>query len=125
MGFECELNSDKKKKSYYDLIIIGKGTLEIKNDLYAAKSGNVAIEYYNPKSDKPSGIAITQSDVWCHIIGGEIFVVKTQVLKHFVDTEAPKRVIKRAGDGNASLKLYTIEHIKSIMIPVERIGEIL
>ena len=125
MGLKCEWNEDKKKRSDYDLIIVDIATMEIKNDLYAAKSGNVAIEYNNPRSDKPSGINITKSDVWCHIIGGEVFVVRTERLKKFVNTEKPKRVVKKAGDGNADLKLYTIEHIKSIMIPIDRIREIL
>lgn len=125
MGFKCEWNEDKKKRSDYDLIILDTATVEIKNDLYAGKSGNVAIEYHNPRSDKPSGINITKSDIWCHIIAGEILVVRTQVLRDFTNTEKPKRVVKRAGDGNADLKLYTIEHIKTILIPIERIKEIL
>lgn len=125
MGYECEFNSDKKLRSDYDLIINGIGTVEIKNDLYSGKSGNVAIEYYNPKSDKPSGINITKSDIWCHIISGTIYVVKTEDLKNFVNTAKPKRDIKKAGDGNASLKLYTIEHIMTILIPIEEIGEII
>lgn len=125
MGHECEFNTDRKSRSYFDLRINGRETIEIKNDFYASKSGNVAIEYYNPRSNKPSGINITQSDIWCHIIDEEMFVVRTDILREFVDTEEPKRVIKRAGDGNASLKLFAIEHIMKIFIPISRIGEIL
>ncbi len=125
MGFKCEWNEDTKKRSDYDLIIVDTATVEIKNDLYAGKSGNVAIEYHNPKSDKPSGINITKSDIWCHIIDGEIFVVKTNTLKMFMECEKPLRTIKKAGDGNANLKLYTIEHIKTILVPIARIKEIL
>jgi hypothetical protein len=125
MGYECEFNSDKTLRSDYDLIITGIGTVEIKNDLYSGKSGNVAIEYYNPKSDKPSGINITKSDIWCHIISGVVYVVKTEDLRNFVNTAVPKRDIKKAGDGNASLKLYTIEHIMTILVPIEEIGGII
>ena len=125
MGFECELNEEHSERSYYDLTIIDYGTAEIINDLYAKKSGNVAIEYYNPKSDKPSGIAITKSDIWCHIIDDEIFVVRTERLKKFVEEESPKRIVKKAGDGNADLKLYAIEHIMTIFIPIKDIREIL
>jgi hypothetical protein len=125
MGFKCEWNEDTKKRSDYDLVIVGEATVEIKNDLYAAKSGNVAIEYNNPRSGKPSGINITKSDIWCHIIGDEIFVVKTNTLKQFMECEKALRTVKRAGDGNADLKLYTVEHIKTILLPIARIREIL
>lgn len=125
MGYECEFNSDKTIRSDYDLIINNIGTVEIKNDLYSAKSGNIAIEYWNCKSNKPSGISITKSDIWCHIICGNIFVVNTEKLKTFTETEKPKRIIKKAGDGNASVKLYTVEQAMQIFIPIEDIGEII
>lgn len=125
MGYECEFNNDKAIRSDYDLIITNIGTVEIKNDIYSARSGNIAIEYWNCKSNKPSGITVTKSDIWCHIIGGNIFVVKTEELRNFTETAQPKRIIDKAGDGNASLKLYTIEQAMEIFIPIDRIGEII
>lgn len=125
MGFQCETNNDHSKRSEYDLILVDIGTIEIKNDLYAAKSGNVAIEYFNPKTNQPSGIDITTSDIWCHIIDDKIYVVKTSILKEFIKTEKPKRIVEKAGDGNANLKLYKIEHIMTILTPIENIRDIL
>jgi hypothetical protein len=125
-GFICELNTDKSIKSDFDLEITKpKITIEVKNDLYATKSGNIAIEYYNPKSDKASGIAITKSDIWCHIIDGKIFVIKTPTLKEFIKNNSPKKTIKKAGDGNASIYLYAIDDIIDLFIPIERIKEII
>ncbi len=125
LGYECEFNSDKNILSHYDITIKGIGTVEVKNDIFSAKTGNVAIEYWNSKLNKPSGISVTKSDIWCHIIRGNLFVVKTQDLKNFTETVTPKRIIERAGDDNASLKLYSINRIMEIFIPIERIGEII
>jgi hypothetical protein len=99
--------------------------VEIKNDIYAAKSGNVAIEYFNPKTNKPSGITITKSHIWCHIINGEALIVLTDSLKEFISTAKPKRIVYKAGDKNADLLLYDVEYFKTILVPLENIEDII
>ena len=42
--------------------------VEVKNDLYAAKSGNIAIEVYNPHSNKKSGLSITKITLFYNAI---------------------------------------------------------
>lgn len=125
-GFSCTDNSEREKLSDYDIKVVKpEFTIEVKDDIYSAKSGNAAIEYWNSKSNKPSGITVTKSDFWCHIISGEPFVVKTQVLRDFINITKPKRMLQGAGDGNADIMLYDSEILKSVMVPLERIKELL
>src|SRR6185295_17990226 len=41
-------------------------TFEVKNDIMAKRTGNVAIEHHNCKQDKPSGLMATEAHFWCH-----------------------------------------------------------
>ena len=107
-------NEEKKSRSYNDI----KGelgdqefTVEVKNDLYAAKSGNIAIEVYNPYSNKKSGLSITKSDLWVHIVNNEYWVAKTKELKSFVSKTPPFKKRDSVGDGNANILLYKVETI--------------
>ena len=107
-------NDDKSTKSDYDLqCSIDKQpfTVEVKHDLYASKSGNVAIEIFNPKSGKNSGLNITKADLWCHIVNGEAHFISTKKLKQFVADTKPKRVVGSGGDDNASLLLFATDTI--------------
>ena len=107
-------NSKKENRSYYDIESeIGNVpfTVEVKNDLYASKSGNIAIEIHNPRSNKKSGLSITKSDIWAHIVDSQLWVTKTKDLKKFVKTNKPVRQVDYAGDGNANLLLFKMEDI--------------
>ena len=79
--------------------------------MYAAKSGNIAIEVYNPRSKKDSGLSITRSDLWVHIVNNKYWVAKSKKLKSFVAKNPPLRIIPQGGDGNATLWLYKVETI--------------
>lgn len=83
-------------------------TVEVKFDEYASKSGNIAIEFYNPKTCKPSGIGITQADLWVQVLTNPLSAWATSVkrLKEYLHVNRPLRIICSGGDGNASLYLY-------------------
>ena len=107
-------NNDKKTRSHYDIKAELDGqefTAEVKNDLYAAKSGNIAIEVFNPYSNKKSGLSITKSDLWVHIVDSKYWVARTKELKSFVKKTPPFKTFDRAGDGNANIKLYRMDTI--------------
>ena len=80
------------------------------NDLHAKKSGNIAIEIYNPKAKKKSGISITKSDLWAHIAMGEVWIAKTEAIKDYISNNEGKK-IPYAGDGNATILLYKARKI--------------
>jgi hypothetical protein len=114
-GIKSEKNTVKKDRSYYDIFLYSKNgtrfSAEVKNDLYAQKSNNIAIEFYNPIADKKSGISITKASLWVHIIGQEIWITSITRLKEFLNETEPLRTIDNAGDGNASIVLYKREEI--------------
>jgi hypothetical protein len=115
-GHEALKNEDRETRAFYDVeaVLVDKVsdatlaefTLEVKNDVYALKSGNVAVEVWNSKSDKPSGLTVTKSDIWVFVVGEEIWAANTLKLREFVDKTVPKRTVTNAGDGNASILLF-------------------
>ena len=112
-GIESSGNETRANLSYYDMSSdLGDKnfTVEVKNDLYAKKSGNIAIEIYNPKSKKKSGISITKSDLWVHIALGETWVAKTEAIRDYIRNNKG-REITYAGDGNATILLYEARKI--------------
>lgn len=88
-------------------------TIEVKNDIYALKSGNVAIEVFNPKSEKLSGLSATGADIWAHILGEEVWFTSPKRLSTFIGIQEPVRIIAKAGDGNATIYLYR----KDLILP--------
>lgn len=123
---ECgiEANAVGRKQPLWDLeCVLGKNqfTVEVKNDLYEAKSGNVAIEVHNCKSDKPSGLTRTKADLWCHILSEDVWIIKTDDLRSFVEKTKPLRKIKSGGDGNATLLLYPTTQIMAVFTKVSGI----
>ena len=73
-------------------------TVEVKYDEMQSKTGNIAIEIYNPKSGKPS----------------------VKALRRFCEETTPFKMFSSAGDGNAAILLYKTEDILEIF---ERIDE--
>jgi hypothetical protein len=80
--------------------------VEVKHDLYAAKSGNLAVEYYNPRAGKPSGILATKSRLWCVVLADGVYLGRTADLKAYFETKPCVRDVACGGDGNAAMRLY-------------------
>lgn len=116
-GFECVKNTDKEKLLDYDIFAkdllksVGDFTIEVKNDWYAQKSGNVAIEYFNSNKNTHSGVAATKANIWTHIIGDDIYAVSVKVLTDYVKKYEPYKELFDVGDGNAHIYLYRISDI--------------
>lgn len=121
-----DVNFNTKKNSIeYDLLFSYNGrvyTIEVKYDVMAAQTGNLAIEYFNCRSNKPSGIMATKSNFWaCILSDGSVWICRTSELLSFTKTAKPVRVIGKGGDGNASLLLYNKDHILSIFNRMDNI----
>jgi len=87
-------------------------TVEVKFDAYEAKSGNVAVEHFNVKQCKPSGISATTADLWCFVFAdGSVWVARVSDLKKFVAATKAFRDIACGGDDNAAIKLFRRDHI--------------
>lgn len=114
-GYPSIKNKDSNERSYYDIISdYNKGhgtfTTEVKHDLYANKSGNIAIETFNPKTGKDSGLSITRADLWVHITDIP-YITSVKKLKRYVEENKPFRIISCGGDDNATLYLYRADII--------------
>jgi hypothetical protein len=121
LGFNATKNDDKQTRLYYDVIAsyeAWKITLEVKNDVMARKTGNIALEYYNSKSNKASGITATKANWWVHKVNGELWTVQVPVLINFTKNVSPVRIVNGGGDNNADIMLYKIESFTDIAKPL-------
>lgn len=120
LGYESNINNDVKLRYDYDIKFKSKErefTCEVKYDLMAEKTGNLAIEVHNTKSDKPSGINSTKSDLWTVVLSKEekteIWMCSVLKLRLWLDNNKPKKTVNFGGDKNAKLLLYPKEKILS------------
>ncbi|MFW9876832.1 MAG: hypothetical protein ACFFG0_27375 [Candidatus Thorarchaeota archaeon] len=127
-GIDCKLN--EVNNADYDLICKYKRTkftIEVKYDMYAEKSGNIAIEYYNPQLDKPSGLYSTKADLWCTIIpdftNKTMWCCTVKKFKKYIETHKPYRIVENCGDGNANIYLYKLDDIMDLFIRLDRLTE--
>lgn len=110
-GFICKLAPERSIE--YDIhccLEPKEFTIEVKFDLMASKTGNVAVEYWNSKSNKPSGVTATKANLWCHIIGDkekEIWITKTDELRSLIQTVPPLKIIQSGGNKNSDMMIYT------------------
>lgn len=119
-------NTDRSKLKFFDIEFFFANKdwkAEIKYDLYAEKSGNIAIEFFNPKLCKPSGISITKADFWIHVLTNpnRAFIVNLKEFREFIDAHKPDRIIVSGGDNNASLYLYRADFMmENIFVPINK-----
>lgn len=111
-GLTCRPNDEKSRlgKAGWDLEVEldnGPVQLEIKFDAMESVTGNVAIEYFNPRAGVPSGLGATTATLWVVVFSNlSAFVCRVADLKDFVRRVKPGKVASYAGDGNAELWLY-------------------
>jgi hypothetical protein len=123
-GIEAEPNVSRKRAELagWDLrfhLLGREWHAEVKNDLMERRSGNVAIEFYNPKSGKPSGVFDTRSELWFHQLARGMFVTLTGRLLEYCSGGAAKRVVACGGDGNSSMFLFPADVIiEDIFVPI-------
>ncbi len=109
--------ADKKARSEWDVVSEyeqGTFTTEVKYDEYENRSGNIAMEVYNPRLGKPSGVTATRAFFWAHVLVNQVVWVATvDKLKNYLDNNKPSRIIDKGGDNNATLWLYSSADILS------------
>ena len=110
-GIPVTPNEDATKYSDFDLeAVLNRRTftLESKFDLYESRSGNIAIEFFNPKSGRPTGIDATKADLWVHVLTNPMTAWATNVasLRRYIREHDPARVVDCGGDANAAMLLY-------------------
>lgn len=112
-GLPTKLNEDRSRERLIEWDIESElggrpFRIEVKFDQMEQKTGNVAVEFYNVKLGKPSGIDATVADLWVFVFQGmSAFVARTADLRSFCKTVKPFRHIPCGGDNNAALMLYS------------------
>jgi hypothetical protein len=81
-------------------------TFEVKADLSAPKTHNVAIEI--SRDSQPTGILTCSADYWAHAVDGVFYCFKTNHLKCI--SSLPRFSIRPAGDGKRT---------KVVLIPLD------
>lgn len=93
----------------FDLLL--QCQVEVKRDLQAARTGNVAIEMRH--NGTPSGIMTTAATWWVIVLDSEAVIVKADTLREFVLTGHFREV--SAGDNRAStVRLVPVESLKAV-----------
>ncbi len=80
-------------------------SFEVKWDIMAEKTGNVAIEYES--RGKMSGISVTKACYWIYKISGKFYLIKTEKIKEEINNKAYHRNVT-GGDYGSNTKMYLI-----------------
>lgn len=124
LGILCDKSDDKRwdlNLSIFDKTI----KVEVKHDLKSALTGNLAIEYFNPKKNKESGISASVAHLWIYYLpSGNILTTSLKRLKKFCDLTPPLKTIDKGGDKNASLYIYELETIRPIFFDLSELCDI-
>lgn len=82
--------------------------IETKHDLREASTGNLAVEFFNPRSAKQSGLTATTASLWVVVLRQprSAWIASVSELRYWVECTEPTRTVERAGDGNASIRLF-------------------
>lgn len=130
--YEVSRNEDKDTRSEYDLAVSispkKKVYIEVKLDKMAAQTQNLCIEYYNPKTQKDSGINITKANIYSYTLLDDgnhtVWFSNVNKLKDYLKNTKPKKVINKGGDNNASLYLYPVEKILAdVFVRMENLAD--
>ena len=106
-GFEVTKCIEPAKN--FDLLV--QSRIEVKHDLQAARTGNVAVEV--SYDGEPSGIVATKSDLWIVVIEAELLFIPTARLRDFVMSERFREV--PAGDHHkARVKLVPVSRLRAL-----------
>lgn len=116
-GLEPEFNNAKTRNKLlgWDLRFLLNDTsvsIEVKFDKMAGRTGNIAIEYHNTKSNQPSGITATTADIWATVLAAPaaIWFTNVGVLQRYIDRVYPYKIVV-GGDDNSAMKIYKKEKI--------------
>lgn len=102
--------------SEWDIKFADGTAMEVKLDFAAETTGNAAVEYWDKRRNKPTGILATEADLWLHCIPRgsliQCYEIDVKKLQKLCIEEGER---KRGGDGNSSLlKLIPVERLQRI-----------
>lgn len=110
-GYKVSKNKSKDYKTLkkFDLTI-NNIQVEVKNDIMAQRTGNLALEF--ECSNKPSGISTSTSPIWIYIIGKELLIFPLKVLKFLFNQKSYSRIVSGGDKKRAKLALFKLSDLK-------------
>lgn len=112
--------------SRYDILCEKDGnqiSVEVKNDLQYDLTGNVALEYLSRK--KPSAICKSKADIWCYVLGDEIYEAYLPNLRYklmnmlYFNKSGNFRIVNGGDDNTSEIILLKLELFKTIFKKVK------
>ncbi len=85
-------------------------TFEVKNDLMAERTGNVAIEY--ECRGKPSGLAVTRAEFWVYKFSGRYWLASVEDLKKRLFVEKTFHRNVTGGDAGSYTKMMLVKVVQ-------------
>jgi len=78
-------------------------SVEVKWDRRAQETGNLFFELRNTRQNRPSGIAVTTADYWCHVLGDgeEALLAPVPALRRFLSEGHFPEKSTRGRDSNS------------------------
>lgn len=131
---ECSIGDGKLVDLYIHRNPLPKIKCEVKHDVMSDRTGNIAIEFFNSKTNKASGLMATQCDIWFHVLGSskEIWFTSVSKLKDFCNSTKPFKIIYSGGDKNSDMMIFKKEVLSEVFFKLsdtkdlmKTIGELL
>ncbi|PIY10223.1 MAG: hypothetical protein COZ18_06480 [Flexibacter sp. CG_4_10_14_3_um_filter_32_15] len=82
-------------------------TFEVKNDLMAEKTGNIAIEFES--RGKPSGVSTTKADYWVYKFSNMFYIIERTVLVNELVNKGNYSRIVNGGDYGSNTMMYLVK----------------
>lgn len=81
---------------------------EVKFDKTQQRTGNIAVEWYNPSARAKSGLFATKAGVWVYVLADPMraYAIRAEDLLGLFHARAYVRDVPNAGDGNATCRLF-------------------
>jgi hypothetical protein len=103
-----ESDISRNNTSAFDLSINSlQLTFEVKNDLMAAKTGNVAVEYES--RGRASGLAISQALYWVYKFSNKYYLLHSNRLKQELFDNKNYFRLATGGDAGSNTKMFLIK----------------
>lgn len=127
-GLECGLNTGARHSHDLWFRLGGRRWLvECKFDFAAARTGNLALEFWNTRQWQPSGLWRTRADLWCHLVpeaGREqVFLARVADLRAWHGQDMGD--VRDGGDDNSRMSLYPRARLEGAVLFPARPGALL
>lgn len=123
-GITIEKSSNTSKFDFTCKYLGEEASVEIKFDKMNAITGNIALEYWNPRTNKPSGITASKADFVVYVLTTPLtaLVCRIDKLRLFIEKNTPDKIITGGGDGNSNMYLYKTQKLNQVFVSLSEVA---